>query len=190
MAPPLSRVHHHRPAGLMGIVRNDRDRKAIGTFGKPLQPLGDQRGQVRTGNSSLCQWRTGGSSSRKATLSNVYYTLKRVDAFSPECIILFDGKAKSGANEAVHGPEYPADAPGKILVAARPRRRSRRAAGSHQFAGSSDGKSDPGIPREGRGRAECVRGRALVRRVTASRSGAAATSAEPPFSLTSRPKAS
>jgi hypothetical protein len=105
----------------MGIVRNDRDRKAIGTFGKPLQPLGDQRGQVRTGNSSLCQWRTGGSSSRKATLSNVYYTLKRVDALSPECIILFDGKAKSGANEAVHGPEYPADAPGKILVTARPR---------------------------------------------------------------------
>ena len=26
---------------------------------------------------------------------------------------MFDGKAKSGANEAVHGPEYPADAPRK-----------------------------------------------------------------------------
>lgn len=105
----------------MGIVRNDRDRKAIGASGKPLQPLGDQRGQVRTGNPGSCHRRTRCSSSRKATLSNVYYTLKRVDAFQPECIILFDGKAKSGANETVHGPEYPADAPGKILVAARPR---------------------------------------------------------------------
>jgi hypothetical protein len=121
------------------------------------------------------------SSSREPTLSNVYYTLKRVDAFRPECIILFDGKAKSGADEAVHGAEYPADAPGKILVAARPRRRSRRAAGSHQLPGSSDGKSDPGIPREGRRRAERVRGRPLVRRITASRR---ARRSRVPFSLT------
>jgi hypothetical protein len=72
MAAPHSQVHHHRPAGLIGIVRNDRDRKAIGASGKPLQPFGDQRGQVRTGNSNPCQWRTRGSSFRQR------YTIKRI----------------------------------------------------------------------------------------------------------------
>jgi hypothetical protein len=66
MTRPLSRVHHHCPAGLAGVAGDYRYQKAIGTFRKLLQPFHEQRRQFDARNPSSRHWNLSVSKDRGA----------------------------------------------------------------------------------------------------------------------------